>query len=375
MSKDKPAAAFRTETLCLRSHPMEEEVTEQADKPVTEAGEGELRDSATPQRRDVINGPESMVYGDQHGDKMPFHHVTAGLLYKGNYLSHALSDETDSDQLASISVEELNEIREAFRVLDRDGNGFISKQELGMAMRSLGYMPSEVELAIIMQRLDMDGDGQVDFDEFMTILGPKLLSSETREGFLGSTIDSIFWQLDTNSAEGKLHRENFLDIPKVYTQRTMPVGRNNILTQQDQERWKYLSGIKIPSLEAEVELLIGTNAPKLMEPWDIINSQGEGPYAVRTLLGKSVRKQLKEILGAEASRKKTDKHIDLLLQKPEMDCLRGKNGMSENSAQEKEALKKPTHAQEQRAERFEAAVNKCYSQLKMKDIQLAEACY
>ncbi|ROL47654.1 Calcium-binding protein 8 [Anabarilius grahami] len=86
------------------------------------------------------------------------------------------------------------EIREAFRVLDRDGNGFISKQELGMAMRSLGYMPSEVELAIIMQRLDMDGDGQVDFDEFMTILGPKLVSSETREGFLGSTIDSIFWQ-------------------------------------------------------------------------------------------------------------------------------------------------------------------------------------
>ncbi|KAI4815512.1 hypothetical protein KUCAC02_005654, partial [Chaenocephalus aceratus] len=87
-----------------------------------------------------------------------------------------------------------SQIREAFKVLDHDGNGFISKQELGMAMRSLGYMPSEVELAIIMQRLDMDGDGQVDFEEFMTILGPKLLSSETRDGFLGSTIDSIFWQ-------------------------------------------------------------------------------------------------------------------------------------------------------------------------------------
>ncbi|XP_053729339.1 calcium-binding protein 8 isoform X5 [Synchiropus splendidus] len=126
---------------------------------------------------------------------MPFHHVTAGLLYKGSYLSRSLSD-SDSDVLASISVEELDEIREAFKVLDRDGNGFISKQELGMAMRSLGYMPSEVELAIIMQRLDMDGDGQVDFDEFMTILGPKLLSSETREGFLGSTIDTIFWQAE-----------------------------------------------------------------------------------------------------------------------------------------------------------------------------------
>ncbi|XP_073890949.1 calcium-binding protein 8 isoform X4 [Macaca fascicularis] len=130
-------------------------------------------------------------------EKMPFHHVTAGLLYKGNYLNRSLSAGSDSEQLANISVEELDEIREAFRVLDRDGNGFISKQELGMAMRSLGYMPSEVELAIIMQRLDMDGDGQVDFDEFMTILGPKLVSSEGRDGFLGNTIDSIFWQNTT----------------------------------------------------------------------------------------------------------------------------------------------------------------------------------
>lgn len=35
----------------------------------------------------------------------------------------------------------------------------------------------------------------MDFDEFMTILGPKLVSSEGRDGFLGNTIDSIFWQV------------------------------------------------------------------------------------------------------------------------------------------------------------------------------------
>lgn len=32
-------------------------------------------------------------------------------------------------------------------------------------------------------------------------------------------------------------------------------------------------------------MLIGTNAPKLLEPWEVINSQGNGPYAVRTVLG------------------------------------------------------------------------------------------
>lgn len=31
--------------------------------------------------------------------------------------------------------------------------------------------------------------------------------------------------------------------------------------------------------------MIGTNAPKLLEPWGVINSQGNGPYAVRTVLG------------------------------------------------------------------------------------------
>ena len=55
------------------------------------------------------------------------------------------------------------------------------------------------------------------------------------------------------------------------------MSANNILTQQDLEGWKYLKGIKVPSLEAEV----GTNG----NSWKIINSQGKGPYAVRTLLG------------------------------------------------------------------------------------------
>ncbi|TKS78485.1 Calcium-binding protein 7 [Collichthys lucidus] len=97
-------------------------------------------------------------------------------------------------QLACVSC--LAEIREAFKVFDRDGNGFISKQELGMAMRSLGYMPNEVELEVIIQRLDMDGDGQVDFEEFVTLLGPKLTAAGMPDKFHGTDFDSVFWKCD-----------------------------------------------------------------------------------------------------------------------------------------------------------------------------------
>lgn len=81
-----------------------------------------------------------------------------------------------------------------------------------------------------------------------------------------------------------LDSDNFLPLPEVFTQKEMPVTTNSIPKQNDLQ-WAYLSKVRLPSISAKVELMIGTNAPKLFEPWEVNNSQGEGPYAVRTLLG------------------------------------------------------------------------------------------
>lgn len=77
---------------------------------------------------------------------------------------------------------------------------------------------------------------------------------------------------------------DFTELPNVLTQKTMPVSRLNIPQQEDIAKWSYLRNIKLHDVDAEVDLLIGTHAPKVMEPWELINSQGEGPYAVRTRL-------------------------------------------------------------------------------------------
>ena len=65
----------------------------------------------------------------------------------------------------------------------------------------------------------------------------------------------------------------------------MPVTTDNIISEEELSKWPYLRDVTIPHITADVDLLIGTNASKLMEPWNVINSQGEGPYTIRTLLG------------------------------------------------------------------------------------------
>lgn len=65
----------------------------------------------------------------------------------------------------------------------------------------------------------------------------------------------------------------------------MPVSSLNVPQQKDLVQWSYLKDVKVHDIDADVDLLIGTDAPKVMEPWEVINSQDEGPYAVRTGVG------------------------------------------------------------------------------------------
>ena len=82
-----------------------------------------------------------------------------------------------------------------------------------------------------------------------------------------------------------LDGDSFTQLPDVFTQKEMPVTADSIPSKQDLARWPYLQKVNIPEIDGNIELLIGMNASKIMEPWEIINSQGEGPYAVKTLVG------------------------------------------------------------------------------------------
>ena len=64
---------------------------------------------------------------------------------------------------ARITPEQELEYREAFQMFDKNGDGCISVAELGTVMRSVGQNPNNDELQTIINDVDADGNGTLDF--------------------------------------------------------------------------------------------------------------------------------------------------------------------------------------------------------------------
>ena len=116
----------------------------------------------------------------------------------------------------------------------------------------------------------------------LSVSGPKtkiMLSTLQQEELVES-------RAITNLELCDLEGQTVLPLPKVYTQKRIPVCKDDLITEEDLKKWPYLSRVSLPNPKAmEVGILIGNNAHKAMEPWDVINSQDDGPYAIRTCLG------------------------------------------------------------------------------------------
>uniref|UniRef100_A0A0E0BNI7 Major facilitator superfamily (MFS) profile domain-containing protein n=1 Tax=Oryza glumipatula TaxID=40148 RepID=A0A0E0BNI7_9ORYZ len=73
-----------------------------------------------------------------------------------------------------LTKEQIAEFREAFNLFDKDGDGTITSKELGTVMGSLGQSPTEAELKKMVEEVDADGSGSIEFEEFLGLLARKL---------------------------------------------------------------------------------------------------------------------------------------------------------------------------------------------------------
>ncbi|XP_002965450.2 neo-calmodulin [Selaginella moellendorffii] len=86
------------------------------------------------------------------------------------------------EEVISSEKEERNkEFKEAFSLFDKDGDGCITTSELAVVMRSLGQNPSEQELREMIEEVDVDGNGTIDFQEFLNLMARKMKDTDTEE--------------------------------------------------------------------------------------------------------------------------------------------------------------------------------------------------
>jgi calmodulin len=81
----------------------------------------------------------------------------------------------------SLTDEQVAEFREAFSLFDKNGDGQITNQELGTVMRSLAQNPSESELQDMIDEVDADHSGSIDFSEFLAMMARKMRDTDSEE--------------------------------------------------------------------------------------------------------------------------------------------------------------------------------------------------
>ena len=107
-----------------------------------------------------------------------------------------------------LSHDQLEEIKEAFNLFDVDHSGSIDYRELKAAMKALGVKVDKAELRKMITDVDADGSGQVEIDEFITMMTAKMGDNDTRE-----EIDKIFKMFDTSN-KGRIEFPDFKKICK-----------------------------------------------------------------------------------------------------------------------------------------------------------------
>mmetsp|Transcript_39640 Transcript_39640/g.48264 ORF Transcript_39640/g.48264 Transcript_39640/m.48264 type:complete len:156 (-) Transcript_39640:176-643(-) len=77
-----------------------------------------------------------------------------------------------------LTEDEIADLKEAFSMFDTNGDGTIEAKELREVMRSLGQNPTNREVMEMINSVDDNSDGSIDFDEFVILMQSKKSRSD-----------------------------------------------------------------------------------------------------------------------------------------------------------------------------------------------------
>ena len=83
--------------------------------------------------------------------------------------------------MADIPEDQHEEFKQAFALFDKDGNGCVDANELGQVLASLGQIPTEDEIKRMINEVDGDMNGTIEFPEFVKMMKSKMARKENEE--------------------------------------------------------------------------------------------------------------------------------------------------------------------------------------------------
>ena len=120
-----------------------------------------------------------------------------------------LTDEELATSWPYLTRAQVQEFKEAFDIFDVDGGGTITAEELGDVMRSLGQKPTRAQLEAMVNEIDADGDGAIDFPEFLTMMLRKM-----NEGDPEKELRDVFMVFDKDQS-GTISAEELRNVMRV----------------------------------------------------------------------------------------------------------------------------------------------------------------
>lgn len=84
----------------------------------------------------------------------------------------------------NLTEQKIAEFREAFSLFDKDGDGHVTPGELTIVLQTLGQKPTAEEVNAMIQEVDDDNNGAIEFEEFVQLMTKNMKGNDDADALM-----------------------------------------------------------------------------------------------------------------------------------------------------------------------------------------------
>ncbi len=135
--------------------------------------------------------------------------------------------------VTSLETDEIKVLKICFNMFDVKDQGFLSADDLDDILRGMGFRPSKEELKEILDEIDEDGSGEIEFAEFCQLCA-KFLVEEPDEDTMKAELKEAFRIYD-KKANGYITTDQLREIISELDSRLTKEDLDGIIEEIDED--------------------------------------------------------------------------------------------------------------------------------------------